>query len=96
MERRAREPVAMLTCCELIRRDAVLKFLTFAIRIPEAGTVRKRHMASSIVSVTSTTVSALVRFVITRTRPPLCTRSWKASPGFIHNARMRAPVLRPG
>ena len=45
MERRAREPVAMLTCCELIRCDAVLEFLTFAIRIPETGAVRERHMA---------------------------------------------------
>jgi hypothetical protein len=35
VERRAREPIAMLTCCELIRCDAVLEFLTFAIRIPE-------------------------------------------------------------
>jgi hypothetical protein len=33
MERRAREPVAMLTCREFIRCDAVLEFLTFASKV---------------------------------------------------------------
>src|ERR1035437_4409372 len=44
VERRAREPVAILGHRKLIGRNPILKFLTFAVGVPQAGPVRQRDV----------------------------------------------------
>src|SRR5208282_2626638 len=44
VKRGAREPVAILGHRKLIRRHPVLKFLAFAVGVPEAGPVRQGDM----------------------------------------------------